>query len=124
MMTTSALPDKVAAAVEGCWDLGESYRIVLRRTQSGLRVDQEAGTRLGKRMVRDEAVQYNPGDHTLGFAGIGAIHRTLVVLRPAGSDLEFAFSSEISPGKWTQDSEWKKGRRCSPPSRGASQGPP
>ncbi len=113
MMTAGIVPENVAAAVEGCWNLGESYRIVLRRTESGLRADTQAGTRLGKRVARDEPVQYDPHDQTLVFAGVGAIHRTLVVLRPSGSDLEFALSSEISPGKWTQ-SEWEKARRCAP----------
>jgi hypothetical protein len=41
------------------------------------------------------------------FAGIGAIHRTLAVLRLSGGELEFAFNSEISPGKWTQGA-WGK----------------
>jgi hypothetical protein len=112
-MTTGVVPENVAVSVEGCWDLGQSYRIVLRRTDSGLRADTEADTRLGKRVVRDEPVQYDPHEQTLGFAGVGAIHRTLVVLRPSGSDLKFALSSEISSGKWTQTA-WEKARRCTP----------
>lgn len=104
---------EMAAAVEGCWELGEGYRVTLRRTASGLRADQEANTRLGKRELRDEPVRYDAESRTVGFTGLGAIHRTLVVLRPlASSGMEFAFSSETDVGHWTQG-DWKDARRCS-----------
>ena len=112
LLVITTVPANVVAAVEGCWNLGEGYRVTLRRTDAGLHVDQDAVTRLGKRDARDEPVKYEPRDNTLSFTGLGAIHRTVVMLRPSGTELEFVFTSEISPGKFTQGS-WEKAQRCS-----------
>lgn len=111
MMTAGNVPDEAARAVEGCWDFGDSYRVTLRLTEAGLRVDEEATTPSGKHLLKDQPVEYRPADQTLGFKGIGAIHRTLVMVRPMRQGLEFAFSSEITPGKWMQG-KWEKARRC------------
>lgn len=113
MIATAVVPEQVVKKIEGCWDLGSSYRITLRRSGSCLKADQEAVTRLGKKDLQDQAVQFNASDGTLGFTGIGAIHPTIIMLRLAGVELEFAFSSEIAHGKWMQD-EWKRARRCVP----------
>jgi hypothetical protein len=113
MLNTGVVPDKIAASVEGCWDLGDSYRVVFRRAGSGLRADEEAETRLGKRALHDQGVEYDSDHQTLGFSGIGAIHRTMVTMRFSGEEIEFSLRSEISPGKWTQD-DWKKAHRCPP----------
>jgi hypothetical protein len=110
-MTTISVPATLISEVEGCWDLGPQYRIILRRTGDGLHVEQRSVDRLGKRVVRSDEVRYKPADNTLGFSGIGNIHRVVVVLRHSDAGLESAFSAEISPGKWTNGT-WERATRC------------
>jgi len=110
-MTTTTVPPALISAVEGCWDLAPQYRIILHRAGDTLRVQQQSVDRLGKRVLRTEEVRYKPDDNTLGFSGIGNIHRVVVMLRPADEGLESAFSAEISPGKWTSGT-WERATRC------------
>jgi hypothetical protein len=107
----AAPPAELAAAVQGSWVLNEAYRIRLSRSGRGLRVHQEV-MRLGRRVVRDEPVQYEEASGLLRFQGVGAIHRLVVTLRRNGTGLDFAFSSEISPGEWIFG-VWQQARRPS-----------
>ena len=111
MMTSGDVPENMAKAVEGCWQLGVSYRVTIRLTEGGLRADEETTTPSGKRLLKDQPVEYSSVEETFSLNGIGAIHRTLIMLRPSRQGLEFAFNSEISPGKWTQGA-WEQARRC------------
>lgn len=110
---SATVPAKLATAVEGSWQLDDSYRITFHRKGPGLTVHQEATMQLGKRVTRSEEVQYDSSDDTLGFPAIGPIHRTLLVLRFSDGALQFAFSSKVAPGKWTHG-EWKTARRSPP----------
>ena len=51
--------------------------------------------------VEAEAI-YDAGSGTVQFPGIGAVHPAIVMLRPVGEGLDYAISSEVSPGKWMQ----------------------
>jgi len=113
-MNRKVVPAELAAAVEGAWDLGTSYHIALSRSGKGLHVHQEAQLRLRGRARRDDEVDYDPAARTLHFPGLGAIHRTVVALRWSAPELEYAFSSELSHGKWRQG-VWEKARRAPQP---------
>jgi hypothetical protein len=108
---TTTIPPELASSLEGCWDLAPQYRILLRRTGQGVEVQQRTVNRLGKRMMRTDKLRYDPRDQTLRFAGIGSIHRVVVILRVTDAGLESAFSSEISSGKWMTGT-WEKAARC------------
>lgn len=81
-MKDHPVPAEMAAAVIGSWRLGEGYRMTVSRSDAGgLHVHQEAVVRLKGRVVRDSPITYDPGERTLSFPGVGAIHRTIVTLR-------------------------------------------
>jgi hypothetical protein len=105
----TVVPPTLVAAVEGRWILGEDYRITLVRAGKGLRVHQEAEVLRRGHVVRDCEVEYDRTAHTLRFQGLGAIHRTMITLRWSDGALEYAFSSEISPGRQTHGT-WHKAR--------------
>lgn len=110
-MTTN-VPAELAASVEGCWDLTPSYRIVIARHGQRLAVDQTTTNAQGTPCRRHAEVRYDPKNKTLSFEGIGRIHRTRVTLRRGqATELEFAFSSELAPGKW-RSSLWEPATRC------------
>jgi hypothetical protein len=107
----AAPPAELVTAVQGTWMLGEGYRIRLSGSGTRLRVHQEV-IRRGRRVVRDEPVQYEEATGLLRFEGVGNIHRAVVTLRRNGAGLDFAVSSEISPGRWTFGL-WQPARRLS-----------
>lgn len=110
-MKDHPVPAEMAAAVIGSWRLGEGYRMTVSRSGAGgLHVHQEAVVRLKGRVVRDSPITYDPGERTLSFPGVGAIHRTIVTLRTVPGGLEYAFGTEISPGKWSR-SAWDRAMR-------------
>jgi hypothetical protein len=105
------VPSGVAAAVEGTWSLGDGYRVQISRSGSGLHVRQQADVRLRGRLVREAEGSYDARSGTVQFPGIGAVHPTIVMLQLAGEGLDYAMSSEVSPGKWTHSS-WQPARRA------------
>jgi len=105
------VPSNVAAAVEGTWRLGDSYLVTISRSGSRLHVRQQADVRLRGRREREAEAMYDAGSGTLQFPGIGAVHPAIVMLRPSGQGLNYAISSEVSPGKWTQGL-WQPARRA------------
>ena len=105
------IPAELVAAVIGSWHLGDSCRLTISRSDAaGLHVHQEATVRIKGRVVRDGEVEYDGKERTLSFVGVGAIHRTVVTLRPSGVGLEYAFSTEVSFGKWSHG-VWEQARR-------------
>ncbi len=109
-MVERAVPEELAAAVEGAWDLGGGYSIVVSRSGAGLRVRQTARGRLGGSRESESELAYDPEAGTLRFQGLGDVHRTLVTLRRAEGGLEHAFRSEVAPGRWTEGT-WRKAER-------------
>jgi hypothetical protein len=110
----AAVPAELAAAVAGVWDLGPSYRITLHRSGDGLTVRQDAAVRLKGRVKRDGPVEYDRAAGLLRFQGIGAVHPTVVTLRWQNGELEYAFTTETSPGKRLQGAWEKAARRPAP----------
>ena len=104
------VPADLIGLARGDWALGEQYRITLTASSVGLHVHQDAQTRLGRRVVKDCAVDYDADAHILSFPGIGSIHPTVVLLRRAADGLEFSFRSETSPGTWIEG-VWETARR-------------
>jgi hypothetical protein len=109
-MATDVVPVALIAAVEGNWNLDPHYRLTLSRSGSGLLAHQEAELRGRGRVVRDSQVEHDESTGTLRFDGLGSIHRTIITLRWSEGQLQYAFSSEISPGKWTQGT-WEMAAR-------------
>ena len=107
---TDVIPDALAAGLTGEWTLGPAYHIELTRSGGGLRVHQEAQARLRAPSARDDEAGYDQVEGTITFPGIGAIHRTEVVMRLTGERVEFRIRTEISPGRWTEGA-WEAGQR-------------
>jgi hypothetical protein len=107
------VPAALARAVEGCWELAPTYRIVVKRLEGGLSVEQKTVSRLGKSLRRRGEVSYSAADQTLHFEGIGAIHRVRIALRWSAdaSLLESLFRSEDAPGQW-REGVWMPALRC------------
>jgi hypothetical protein len=96
------IPEPMVAALEGAWNLGPSYRVVLtRNTDAGMTAQQEATVRLRGRRDREDRVDYDPEGGTVNFPGVGAIHPVHVSMRVQAGRVEYAVSTEIAPGKWT-----------------------
>jgi hypothetical protein len=104
------IPANLVEKSRGSWNLGEHYRITLSLKRGALHVHQDVDTRLGKRVERDCAAEYDAGSRTLSFPGVGAIHRLIVLLRWEKDGLEFAARSEKSPGHWTGGA-WESAQR-------------
>jgi hypothetical protein len=113
MAVTAHIPENLARAAEGCWELGDGYRVNFRLKAFGLEVDEEARTQPGTKSLKAQPVTYDPSDETLSFKGIGTIHRAQVKMRQLGTAWQFSMSAEISPGKWTTGA-WENARPCSP----------
>lgn len=110
----AAIPAELVAAVEGSWQLGETYRVALRRKGQGLEAHQEAVVRPGQKATHDAPVEYDAAKGELRFEGLGHIHRTVVLLRRAGGELEYSIHSELRPGQWTHG-VWERARKIAPP---------
>jgi hypothetical protein len=95
---------------QGSWNLGEHYRITLSLRRGALHVHQDVDTRLGKRVERDCAAEYDADSRTLRFPGVGTMHRLIVLLRWEKDGLEFSARSEKSPGHWTGGA-WESAQR-------------
>jgi hypothetical protein len=106
-----AVPGDVAVAIEGTWSLGDGYLVQISRSGSGLHVRQQANVRLRGLVVREVEASFDSRSGTVHFRGIGAVHPTIVVLRPTAHGLDYAMRSEVSPGKWTHGS-WKPAARA------------
>lgn len=111
VMAEDVVPPALLAAVEGCWLLAPSYRLVIRREKRGIAARQETCDRRGKRVVRSTPVRYRAEQGVLDFEGIGRQHRVVVVVRYVADTLESSFRAELTPGQWTTG-PWERATRC------------
>lgn len=109
-MNGAPVPANLVGKTQGRWNLGEHYRITLSLKRGAFHVHQDVDMRLGKRVERDCAAEYDASSRTLSFPGVGAVHRLIVLLRWEKDGLEFSARSEKSPGHWV-GGVWESAQR-------------